>query len=77
MDFGGYLGLFWALAGIACARVLLAVLWLRRSMIAPNCGISGGAQIFFYILIQRVPLLTKMLVIITLAFDIFLLMVLI
>ena len=48
MGLGGYLGLFWALAGIACARVLLVFLWLHQSMITPNCGISGGAQILFY-----------------------------
>ena len=59
MGLGGYLGLFWALAGIACAQVLLAFLWLHRSMITPNCGISGGAQIFFYFLIQRVSQLSK------------------
>ena len=59
MGLGGYLGLFWALARIACAQVLLEFLWLRQSMITPNCGISGGAQIFFYFLIQRVSQLTK------------------
>ena len=59
MGLGGYLGLFWALAGIACAQVLLAFLWLHRSMITPNCGISGGALIYFYVLIQRVSQLTR------------------
>ena len=59
MGLGGYLGLFWALAGIACAQVLLAFLWLHQSMITPNCGISGGAQIFFHVLIQRVSQLTR------------------
>ena len=60
MGLGGYLGLFWALAGIACAQVLLAFPWLRRSMTTPNnCGISGGAQIFFHVLIQRVSQWTK------------------
>ena len=59
MGLGSYLGLFWALAGIACAQMLLAFLWLHWSMITPNCGISGGAQIFFHVLIQRVSQLTK------------------
>ena len=42
-----------------CARVLLVLLWLRQSMITPNCGISGGPQIFFYFPIQRISLITK------------------
>ena len=42
-----------------CAQVLLVFLWLRQSMITPNCGISGGAQIFFYFPIQQISLITK------------------
>ena len=53
----------WAYSGLwrelHVRGLLLAFLWLRRSMIAPGCGISGGPQIFFYVLIQRVLQLSK------------------